>query len=133
MSNISGLQGSRESSPLKVVSPNLGEVRAASPELGKVGTSFQEVVQAGWSTSPDAPIPFPHSPSSTILTMTIEQVEKLRKQYCFPNEICTIVPYLEDRVTSGLHGCVALYEEYFRAGLRFSFHPFIRCIFRSLF
>lgn len=45
--------------------------------------------------------------------MTPEQVEKLQKQYCFPNEIRIIVPCPEDRVISGLPGYIALYEEFF--------------------
>lgn len=44
MSNISGLQGSGESSLWKAVFLNLGEVRADSPDLEKVGTSFQEAI-----------------------------------------------------------------------------------------
>lgn len=127
VSYISELQGSGQSSTWEASSLDLGEVRATFLDLGEVGTSFQEAIQVGQLADPTATM-FPPSPSSTVSTMTPKEIKKLRKQYCFPSEVCVIIPYPEDRVTLGLSGCVALYEEFLHTGLCFPIHPFVRTI-----
>lgn len=92
VSNILRLQGFGESFSKEV----------ASPDLRKVKTSFQEAVRASRSASLDAPTLFPSSSTSTILTITLEEVYRLQRQYCFLSEIHMIAPYSRDWVISRL-------------------------------
>lgn len=57
--------------------------------------------------------------------MTKSEVLRLQDHYKFPNHIHVYAPELDNQVTSGLSGHLIVYQEFFHAILRFSFHPFI--------
>lgn len=117
VSHISLLQGSRKSSSWEVASLDMGEVRTSS---------FQEALWASQPANSNAPAMFPPGLVSTISTMTLEEIKKVRKHYCFSNEICVVTPTHRDWVISGLLSYVALYEEFFCVGPHFLIHLFIK-------
>lgn len=57
--------------------------------------------------------------------MTKRDVLQLQDYYKFLDCIHVHAPKLDDQVTSGPLGYLAMYDEFFNASVRFPFHPFI--------
>ena len=118
--NVSGLQGpSEEESSLGMEGSQ--EALAVSP-IRKMALSFREEIRSRTGSPTDSGLV---GPSGTASILTRGDIAVIRERYGL-TEANLVVPSRTARVDSGIVGCVAVYEGFLKAGLRFPLHSFIR-------